>query len=109
MSMTTISVSRQVKSKMDEIKGRNGHTSHDSVLRSLLLKDVGIKVECDQSGCEKNYSGVCKPLMGEAVTMMREDLTIHPSFPAPYCNSFRSKEKSIMTPVKLPEMKRQEP
>ena len=35
---TTIQVSEYVKSKLDKIKKRNGHTSYDSVLRYLLNK-----------------------------------------------------------------------
>lgn len=59
MSMTTVSVSQYVKKKLDEIKDRNGHTSMDSVIRTLLLKDLGVKVKCHATECVHNIKGYC--------------------------------------------------
>lgn len=36
MDKTTIQVSKYVKKKLDEIKERNGHSSMDSTIRSLI-------------------------------------------------------------------------
>lgn len=56
--MPQIRVSEQVKKQLDEIKGRNGHTSHDSILRSLLSSpckgtECSWYWNCMKYGCPK--------------------------------------------------------
>jgi len=55
---TTIQVSRQVKSQLDEVKDRNGHTTYDSVIRSLLAipckgTECAWYWNCVKYGCPK--------------------------------------------------------
>ena len=56
--MPQIRVSEQVKKQLDEIKGRNGHTSHDSVIRFLLSNpckgtECAWYGNCMKYGCPK--------------------------------------------------------
>lgn len=59
MGITTVSVSEQVKAKLDGIKIRDGHTSIDSVIRSLLERDGKVEVKCNSSKCLNNAEGLC--------------------------------------------------
>lgn len=68
--MPTLAVSKHVKEKIDQIKRRNGHTSHDSVLRTLLLKDLGVKVHCKQN-CLNNKDGLCQREVIEVLSCMQ--------------------------------------
>lgn len=58
--ITSISISKYAKKKLDEIKERNGHTSMDSVIRTLLLRDLATKVKCNQTNCISNLDGFCR-------------------------------------------------
>ena len=60
--MPQIRVSEQVKKQLDEIKGRNGHTSHDSVMRFLLSEAEHSRCKgtqcvwywnCEKYGCPR--------------------------------------------------------
>jgi len=68
--MSTLAVSEYVKNKLDQIKLRNGHTSYDSVLRTLLLKDLGVKVQCKQN-CLYNKDGLCQRESIDILTCMQ--------------------------------------
>lgn len=54
-----ISISNHVKTQLEQVKQRDQHTSLDSVIRTLLLKDKDVKVTCNNRTCAKNKNGVC--------------------------------------------------
>jgi len=59
---TTIWVSKHVKDLVDEVKKRNGHKTHDSLIRYFLALDKGVPCKgekciwywnCMEYGCPK--------------------------------------------------------
>lgn len=88
--MTTITVSNWVKAHLDKIKQRNGHTSMDSVVRTLLLRDNGVNIKCTTPSCGYNEKGYCQAQNVEV------DL----------CKTIWQRPSEVK--VKLPEIKREE-